>query len=94
MLTIFIAKHIPLYLGTDAWKEYARKMTPGDVGDYLKSIKLDRYVEAFADEEVDGKMLLGVVEEKDKEFLDTLGVKSTVHIRKIFTKFSDYCSTN
>ena len=69
-------------------------MTPEDVGDYLRSIKLDRYVEAFAGEDVDGEMLLGVVDEKDKVFLDSLGVKSTIHIRKILTKFSTYCSDN
>ena len=66
-------------------------MTSEDVGEYLKNINLGQYVEEFAREEVDGKMLLGVVEEKDKEFLESLKVKSKVHIRKIFTKFSDYC---
>ena len=87
----FIKNYIP---ATDAWKEFARKMTPKDVGDYLRSIKLDQYVKAFADDEVNGKMLLDVVEDKDKEFLDSLGVKSKVHIRKIFSEFSDYCSAN
>ena len=94
MLTIlFIAKYIPLYLGTDAWKEYARKMTPEDVGDYLRSIKLDQYVEAFAGEEVDGEMFLDVVEKEEKDFLDSLSVESAVHKRRIFTKFSGFCST-
>ena len=86
----FIKNYIP---ATDAWKEFARKMTPKDVGDYLRSIKLDRYVKAFADDEVDGETLLDVVEKEDREFLDSLNVENAVHKRRIFTKFSGFCLT-
>ncbi len=62
----------------------ARTYTPEDVGDFLTSIKLDKYRQAFVENEVGGDLLL---EEGDCEFLNALGVNSFLNCVRITTLF-------
>ena len=61
----------------------ARTYTPEDVGDFLTSIYLDKYIKAFTDNEVGGDVLL----EADCEFLNELGVTSPLDCMRIMTLF-------
>ena len=76
---------------TDNWAKIAPELSPHDVGDFLRSIKLDKYVEEFISEGVDGKMLASIVTHTKKDVLECLGVKSALHIEKIYTNFSSFC---
>ncbi len=61
----------------------ARTYTPEDVGDFLTSIKLDKYRQAFVEAEVGGDVLL----DADCEFLNELGVNSLLDCVRIMTLF-------
>ena len=61
----------------------AKAYTPEDVGDFLSSIKLDKYREAFVSDEVRGDVLL----EADSEFLTEFGVSSPLDRVRIMTLF-------
>ena len=68
-------------LCTDVIK--ARSYTAQDVGDFLSSIKLDKYREAFISNGVRGDVLL----EADSEFLTEIGVSSPLDCVRIMTLF-------
>ena len=61
----------------------ARTYTPEDVGDFLSSIRLDKYREAFITDGISGDVLL----EADSEFLTELGVSSPLDCVRIMTLF-------
>ena len=61
----------------------ARTYTPEDVGDFLSSIKLDKYREAFVTNEVNGADLL----EANRDTLNELGVTSLLDCVRIMTLF-------
>ena len=61
----------------------ARTYSPTDVGDFLCSIKLDRYRENFIDNEVSGDVLL----DADCECLTEIGVESPLDRVRIKTLF-------
>ena len=61
----------------------ARTYTPEDVGDFLSSIKLDKYREAFISNGVSGDVLL----DADSEFLTEIGVTSHLDCVRILTLF-------
>ncbi len=61
----------------------ARTYTPKDVGDFLTSIKLDRYRPAFVEAEVGGDVFL----DANCKFLNELGVNSLLDCARIMTLF-------
>ena len=67
-------------------KEMARRCTPDDIADYLRSLKLDRYVDAFTEEYMDGNMMLEV----DEATLCQLGVVNDLERDEILTKFKGF----
>ena len=73
------------------WTVHASKLSEVDVGDFLRSIKLDRYAQTFLDEDVDGKMLADIIMNDKKNVLECLEVKNALHIQKIYSKFSTFC---
>ena len=67
----------------------ARTYTPGNVGDFLTSIKLDKYRQVFVDAEIGGDVLL----DANCKLLDKLGVNSLldcVHILTLFPRRLKY----
>ncbi len=62
----------------------ARTYTPKDVGDFLISIKLEEYVQAFIEADVGGDVLL----DADCEFLNALEVNSLLDCVRIMTLFT------
>ena len=46
------------------------QLTPNDVADYLRSLKLDQYVETFLENDVDGEMMNEIINESTLEALD------------------------
>ncbi len=74
---------LSLYADNEELAPRARTFTPKDVGDFLASIHLDKYREAFAENDVGGDVLL----EADCEFLNELGVASPLDCLHIMTLF-------
>ena len=72
-----------LYAEKETVLSKARKYTPEDVGDFLSSIKLDKYKEEFVVNEVGGDVLL----DSDSEVLSELGVVSPLDRVRILTLF-------
>ena len=62
-----------------------------DVSDFLRSIKLDQYIEQFMKEDVDGKMLADIVKNEKNSVLECLCVTNPLHVQKIYSKFSSFC---
>lgn len=68
--------------------EIAKRLSTEDICEFLrKNRSLEKYVENFIEEEVDGELLSQAVSEKNSELLECLGVTSQVHIQKVFIKF-------
>lgn len=64
----------------------ASNITAEDIADYLRSLKLDIYVEAFLDHDIDGDMMIDV----DHDFLESLGVDTKKDRMKIIGKFKQW----
>ena len=64
----------------------AKKLGPTDISNYLRSLKLDRYIEAFEECEVDGSILYDI----DDETLKSLGVDTMKDKIKIKNKFKQW----
>ena len=65
-----------------------RSLKEEDVIAYLAYIKLEEYIPAFKENEVDGPMLLEIIQ--NKAALKELGVRSAVHQIKIRNKLLEY----
>lgn len=63
----------------------SRPETVNDVGEWLKKIGMSQYVDKFAEEEVDGQLLV----ELGKEDLPYLGVVEPFHQKKILLKIKE-----
>ena len=61
----------------------ADKITPEDISDYLRSLKLDQYVEEFLENEIDGTALYDI----DNDTLESMGVDTKKDRIKIKTRF-------
>ncbi|XP_019863986.1 PREDICTED: uncharacterized protein LOC109593260 [Amphimedon queenslandica] len=64
----------------------AEKVTSTDVSDYLRSLKLNQYIEEFMEMEIDGIALFDI----DDETLETLGVDTKKDRLKIKTRFKQW----
>ena len=69
--------------GPQVTHSQARIYSPEDVGDFLSSIRLDKYRKVFISNEVSGDILL----EADSELLTELGVSSSLDCVRIMTLF-------
>lgn len=82
---------MPSFFISGDWIEHARRVSVADVGDFLRSIKLDRYADSFFEDDVDGTMLADIVIADKRDVLECLNVKNVLHIQKIYSKFSTFC---
>ena len=73
----------PLHSDDELLAPKARTYTREDVGDFLSSIRLDKYKEAFISNGISGDVLL----EADSEFLTEIGVSSPLDCVRIMTLF-------
>ena len=64
----------------------AEKVTSADISDYLRSLKLDQYIEEFMEMDIDGIALFDI----DDETLQTLGVDTKKDRLKIKTRFKQW----
>ena len=60
-------------------EELAEKLSVDDVVDFLHSIRMDQYIDAFRDEEINGSVQVAV----EDQGLHDLGVSSPLHCFKI-----------
>ena len=68
-------------------KDIAEKLTTEDIAVFLKSIKLQGYIELFEENEIDGKLLYDCKLPKE---LEDLGIQNAFHCRKIISKFEQH----
>ncbi|XP_019860430.1 PREDICTED: uncharacterized protein LOC109588753 [Amphimedon queenslandica] len=64
----------------------AEKVTSTEISNYLRSLKLDQYIEEFMEMEIDGIALFDI----DDETLETLGVDTKKDRLKIKTRFKQW----
>ena len=64
----------------------AKKLGPADISNYLRSLKLDRYIETFEECEIDGSIMYDI----DDETLKSLGVDTMKDKIKIKNKFKQW----
>lgn len=64
----------------------ASQLNATNISDYLRSLKLDQYIEEFFENDIDGDVMLTI----DKETLEMLGVTTKMHQIKIKTKFRQW----
>ena len=64
----------------------AEKVTSADISDYLRSLKLDQYIEEFMENDIDGITLFYI----DDEILESLGVDTKKDKIKIKTRFKQW----
>ena len=62
------------------------KITAEDISDYLRSLKLDQYVEEFLENEIDGTALYDI----DDDTLESMGVDTKKDRIKIKTRFKHW----
>ena len=65
------------------------QLTPNDVADYLRSLKLDQYVETFLENDVDGEMMNEITNESSNNTLEALDVQKKDWL-KIKLKFKSW----
>ena len=65
------------------------QLTPNDVADFLRSLKLDQYVETFLENDVDGEMMNEIINENSNNTLEALDVQKK-HRLKIKLKFKPW----
>ena len=70
-------------------KDKASSLTAEDVGEFLKEIKMEDYVELFVSNGIDGETLFAF----DATDLEDLGVCKKFQRTKIITKFSTFLET-
>ena len=51
------------------------QLIPNDVADFLRSLKLDQYVETFLENRVDGEMMNVIINESSNDTLEALDVQ-------------------
>ena len=64
----------------------AEKITPEDISDYLRSLKLDEYIEEFLENNVDGNLMYDI----DDDTLESVGVKTKKERIKIKCRFKQW----
>jgi hypothetical protein len=80
------------FFSAENWKEKAKKLSVDDVCNFLNKHKaLQKYIENFKEEEVDGELLSQVVSERNSDYLKCILVESEAHRQKIFVKFPAFC---
>lgn len=70
-------------------KDLKEVATAMDVTKYLQHLKLEKYIELFKEEGVDGELLWEMCH-AEKDELEDLGVDNAFHRRKIKTKLKEY----
>ena len=73
--------------------EYASELTKEDIADYLHEKKLSQYVKTFMDNEVDGEMLYGAVDDvanADTMLQEVLGVDVKRDRSRIITTYKPW----
>ena len=64
----------------------AEKITPEDISDYLRSLKLDEYIEEFFKNDIDGNLMYDI----DDDILESVGVKTKKDRIKIKGRFKQW----
>ena len=70
--------------------EVAKTLSVDDIAKFLRQIKLEKYVQMFVENDVDGKMLLTL----NQEDLKFIGIVNTFHHKKIIGQFQSYLEAN
>ena len=68
----------------------AEKITPKNISDYLRSLKLDEYIDEFLENEIDGTALYDI----DDDTLESMGVETKKNRIKIKTRFKQWLRKN
>ena len=63
------------------------KITPEDISEYLRSLKLDQYVDEFLENEIDGTALYDI---DDDTLVESMGVDTKKDRIKIKTRFKHW----
>ena len=64
----------------------AEKITPEDISDYLRSLKLDEYIDEFLENDIDGNLMYDV----DDDTLESVGVTTKKDRIKIKGRFKQW----
>ena len=68
----------------------AKTLSIDDIAQFLRQIKLEKYVEMFMENDVDGEMLMTL----NQEDLKFIGIVNTFHQKKIIGQFQSYLKIN